>query len=342
MPKTAPPERKPDFEEFLKVLRCEAPSRPVLGEMFMGWDILHEAAGFDPTDGDPLGNTRMEVEGYRKLGYDYAMTGLANLVFARGDRHKEKSVSLNEGALITDRASFDAYAWPDPDTGERVADEELAAILPDGMKFITRGPGGVLENVIGLTGFDTLCFLLVDDPGLAKDIFDAVGSRLLRYHTIAANYDSVGAILSNDDWGFKTQTMLTPNQMREYVFPWHRQFVAAAHAAGKPTILHSCGNLEEVFEDVIEDMCFDGKHSYEDTILPVEDTYERWGARIAIIGGIDVDFLCRSTAEQVHKRAKAMLERTAARGGYALGSGNSIPDYIPRANYYAMVSAAWE
>jgi uroporphyrinogen decarboxylase len=37
-----------------------------------------------------------------------------------------------------------------------------------------------------------------------------------------------------------------------------------------------------------------------------------------------------------------MLERTKAKGGYALGSGNSIPEYIPRESYYAMISAAWE
>ena len=341
MARIAPSDREASFEEFLKVLRRESPSRPVLGEMFVSWELLHEAAGFDAAERDPLGNLRMEVEGFRNLGYDYAMLGLGDFGFKRGERQKKDSVSLNEGALITDRRSFEAYSWPDPDTGDRPSDEALQSVLPRGMKFITRSPGGVLENVFDLAGFDNLCFLLADDPCLARDIFDAVGSRLLRYHEIAASYDSVGAIMSNDDWGFKTQTMLAPAQMRQYVFPWHKRFVAAAHAAGKPAILHSCGNVECVFEDIIEDMAFDAKHSYEDVIIPVEQAYERWGDRIGIIGGIDVDFLARSTPEAVHERSKAILERAADRGGYALGSGNSIPNYIPRENYYAMISAAW-
>jgi uroporphyrinogen decarboxylase len=134
--------------------------------------------------------------------------------------------------------------------------------------------------------------------------------------------------------------MLAPDDMRRFVFPWHKKIVEAIHATGKPAILHSCGNFDEVMDDVIEDMKYDGKHSYEDGILTVEDSYERWGGRIAILGGIDLDYICRSSAEEVHARSLAMLERAANRGGYALGTGNSVPEYIPDTNYFAMISAA--
>ena len=86
----------------------------------------------------------------------------------------------------------------------------------------------------------------------------------------------------------------------------------------------------------------DARHSYEDTILPVEEAYERYGDRFAIIGGIDVDFVCRARPDEVYGRARAMLERTAGRGGYALGTGNSVPDYVPDENYFAMIRAALE
>ena len=36
----------------------------------------------------------------------------------------------------------------------------------------------------------------------------------------------------------------------------------------------------------------------------------------------------------------AMLDRSARAGGYALGTGNSVPEYVPDANYFAMISAA--
>jgi uroporphyrinogen decarboxylase len=179
--------------------------------------------------------------------------------------------------------------------------------------------------------------MLADDTDLVKDIFGAVGSRLVRFYEICAKFDTVGALIANDDWGFKTATMFSPADLRRYVFGWYKKIVECAHRADKPVILHSCGNLEKVMDDIIDDMKFDAKHSYEDVICPVEQAYEKWGGRIAILGGIDVDFMCRSTPEQISKRCEAILERTEARGGYALGTGNSVPEYVPYENYLSMI-----
>jgi uroporphyrinogen decarboxylase len=87
-------------------------------------------------------------------------------------------------------------------------------------------------------------------------------------------------------------------------------------------------------------MKFDGRHSYEDNIMPVEVAYENDHGRIGIMGGIDLDFICRSKPEEVYQRSKSMLERVAGRGGYALGTGNSVPDYVPDRNYFALIRAA--
>ena len=89
-------------------------------------------------------------------------------------------------------------------------------------------------------------------------------------------------------------------------------------------------------------MKYDARHSYEDNIMPVEEAYEKYNGRIAILGGIDLNFLCTQTPENIYRRSRGMLERSAERGGYALGSGNSIPAYVPYENYIAMIRAAWE
>jgi uroporphyrinogen decarboxylase len=218
----------------------------------------------------------------------------------------------------------------------------MAAISSNGMKAVSQVPCGVLEDVTSLVGFDNLCFLLADDPELTQEIFDAVGSRLVNYYQSLVQHDAVGAIIGNDDWGFKTQPMISPDDMRRYVVPWHKQIVQVAHAAGKPAIMHSCGNLVVLMDDIIDDIGYDGKHSYEDAIMPVEDAYETYGSRIAILGGIDVDFVIRAAPEDVYQRAKTMLERTDARGGYALGTGNSVPEYVPDEAFFAMIKAATE
>jgi len=183
--------------------------------------------------------------------------------------------------------------------------------------------------------------MLVEEPDLVERIFNEIGTRLLSYYKIAAENDSVGLIMCNDDWGFNTQTFLSPKDMRKYVFPWHKKIVELAHKNDKPAILHSCGYAVEIMEDIIEEIGLDGKHSYEDAILPVEECYKRWGSRIGIMGGIDVDFLIRSSIEDIEKRCNAMLDMAQSHyGSYALGSGNSVPEYIPYENYLAMIQCA--
>ncbi|HPO90536.1 MAG TPA: uroporphyrinogen decarboxylase family protein, partial [Victivallales bacterium] len=232
---------------------------------------------------------------------------------------------------------------PDPDSADYSSFEITSKNLPDGMRIIAYGPGGVLENVIKLTGYDNLCMMLVDDPELVRQIFDNVGSRLVRYYEIIGNsFGKVGAMISNDDWGFKTQTMLSPDDMRRYVIPWHKRIVETIHKSGRPAILHSCGNLSEVMDDIIYDIHYDAKHSYEDSICPVEKAYQKWGKKIAILGGIDLDFLCRSEIDTIKKRCLNMLALSSDEGAYALGSGNSIPEYVPDEKYFAMISVVNE
>ncbi len=333
--------RNPNFENLLKVLRCQAPERPTLFEFFLNPRLYKKLAGPAWTeDPAPLAQWRMLIAAFQAAGYDYATVNGSPLRFHGGTQDKEQTISLNQGAPIADRESFEAYPWPDPDKLDYSTLKSVAPALPQGMKLIVCGPGGVLENVIRLLGFDNLCFMLADDPKLAEEIFAAVGGRLVRHYEKAAAYDTVGACISNDDWGFKTQTMLSVADMRKHVFPWHVKIAAAIHAAGKPAILHSCGQPREIMDDIIDMMRYDGKHSYEDVIMPVEEAYARWGGRIAILGGIDLNFIMRSTLAEIRERSLAMLALAAGRGGYALGTGNSVPEYIEDDRYFAMTGAA--
>ena len=335
--------REPDFGNLLKVLQREKPDRPTLFDFGFNGTIAQKMVGPDVAKRDDgLDPFRVMIHAFKNIGYDYVKIPGSDFRFVKGEARRLKTRSLNEGGLISDRASFEAYEWADPETFDYSRLERLGKELPDGMGIIVNCPGGVLENVIQLVGFERFCILAMDDPDLVGEIFDTVGSRLLRYFEISVQFDSVAALMSNDDWGFRQQTMLSPDQMRRYVFPWHKRIVETAHAAGKPAMLHSCGNLEEVMDDIIDDMKFDGKHSFEDVIMPIEEVYDRWHDRIAILGGIDVDFICRSSPDDVYQRSKAMLERAEDDGAYALGTGNSVPDYVPEECYFAMVKAATE
>jgi len=331
----------PEFKNVLKILRHEAPSRPTLFEFFLNGKLYAHLAGAEaPASIHTPDHVRWLLRAFQNAGYDYATYHGSAIHFPRGD-HGVGGFRMAGGTRIQDRTSFDAYPWPTPDDFD-YSTLAIDADLPQGMRLIVCGPGGVLENAVALVGYDTLCYLIADEPELVSDIFERIGSTLVRHYEIVSRYPAVGACISNDDWGFKTQPMLAPDQMRQYVHPWHQRIVETIHAAGKPAILHSCGNQESLYEDIIETLRYDGKHSYEDTIQPVEEAYEQYGARLAILGGIDLDFICRSTPQAVYERSRAMLDRSAARGSYGLGTGNSVPEYVPPENYFAMIAAAVE
>jgi uroporphyrinogen decarboxylase len=93
-------------------------------------------------------------------------------------------------------------------------------------------------------------------------------------------------------------------------------------------------------DDMI-DLGIDAKHSNEDIIAPFDRWIELYGQRIGLLGGIDVDLLCQKKPAEI---MAAVFEqgsrfRNTARG-YALGSGNSIPDYVPVDGYLAMIEGA--
>lgn len=333
--------RTPDFNNLLQVLNCERPSRPTTFEFFLNQPLYEKLAGRKiPINHSKLENNILCCEAYAHAGYDFITVQGSDFVFPMKEVAHKSSRSMNDTAIIHDRATFEAYAWPDPDAADPSSLDGMAAHLPSGMKCVIWGPGGVLENVMQLVGYEDLCMMLQDDRELVHDLFAAVGSRFVRYYQLCANKAHVGALISNDDWGFNSQTLLSPSDMREFLFPWHRRIVEVIHAAGKPAILHSCGNLATVMDEIIDDLKYDGKHSYEDKICPVEEAYEIWGSRIAILGGIDLDFVCRKPAAEVSARAAAMLQRSEKRGSYALGSGNSIPEYVPDEQYFALITPA--
>jgi len=333
---------EPNFENLLKVINRKIPDRPTLFEFFMNDRVIGKMSGEPFEDNsDKFGPFKRFIKAFKNGGYDYLTVSAwrtNTLAFPKGEMDKKASHSLNDGNIITDRNSFEKYQWPDAEKGDYDLYYSLKEYLPDGMKLISSSNGGVLENAIDLVGFENLSMMTMLDEDLTTGIFDAIGSRLLRFYEIVAPIETIGACIVNDDWGFKNQTMFQPEVLQRWVFPWHKKIVETIHKAGKPAILHSCGQLKNVMDDVINDIKFDAKHSYEDNITPVEDALDIWGNRIAILGGIDMDFLARKTPEEIKVRSRKLIEHQMTKGGYALGSGNSIPDYIPDENYFAMIS----
>jgi uroporphyrinogen decarboxylase len=132
---------------------------------------------------------------------------------------------------------------------------------------------------------------------------------------------------------------VSPDVLRQFVFPWFKKYAALAHKHGKPFWYHCCGNVYDsgVIEDLIEDVRIDALHSFQDVIVPVTEFKTRYGDRLAALGGVDVDKLARLDDEPLRAYIRGILEHCLPGGGFALGSGNSVPNYIPLKNYLIML-----
>ncbi len=207
---------------------------------------------------------------------------------------------------------------------------------PPGVKAIATGSlyQQVLERLLGHQG---LFFLLYDNPRLVEEVSNRWGRVLYDFYQDAIRREVVGGICHLDDLGFKTGTMVSPDVLRAIFFPWFKKYSQLAHERGKMFWFHSCGNVLEVMEDLIEDIGIDAFHSFQDVILPVTTFKERYGDRIAILGGVDVDKLARLDENNLRRYIRKILNECMLEGRYALGSGNSITNYVPVNNYLIML-----
>jgi len=239
-------------------------------------------------------------------------------------------------AMIKNREDFDAYPWPDPENSDYSLFESSEGYMPEGMKIVVYSRGPHL-GALYMLGYEGICYLLADDEALVRDVINTAGERILGMYAKCAKFDNVGALAIGEDLAFYSGTYLSPKTLRKYVFPWYKKIVDVCHENNKPIIFHSCGNNEAVMEDIIA--CgFDAKHSFEDKITPIWEFKEKWGGRIAVMGGFDMHKLCEMSQEEMKTHAEFLFEKCKPGGGWAFGSGNSIADYVPIKNFIAMIS----
>jgi uroporphyrinogen decarboxylase len=351
--------RAPDFDRLRDTLLRRGPTDGVplfeLGLHPTHMDVARaHFAGLPPLTeaqwSDPATRPQAVVEFWKCAGYDYVrpalplgFTNLSTTAIADTGGEGDREWAPEHGGDIIDRESFEAYDWP---TLENLDFSELRHCsdhLPDGMGIVLAVGGGFLEWAMGLLGFEGYCMMLFQDPELVRDVHTRIGEHILAAVEAAFGHGRIDAVMIGDDMGFRTSTMVAPETLREHVIPWHARLVDLVHSHGALFVLHSCGWLELIMDDLIDTVKIDGKHSYENNITPVWEAKRRWGDRVAILGGVDMDILTRSSVDECRAAVRDVLARCAPGGGYALGSGNTVANYLPSANYLAMVEEglAW-
>ena len=329
-------EAAPDAARLQAVLeRRVIPERPPFLELIVDNEV--QAAILQR----PIKSIADSVEVFYRLGYDafplrVSPTFKRNAVSSHLAGLDQRDWRNSAPGPIQNMSDFESYPWPVPDTITDSLVEDAAAALPEGMALLLRS-SGILDNLIWLLGYERLCEALCLERELVGAVAERVGVILYETFLRVLDHPKVLGCFYGDDFGHKTATLIAPEDIREFILTWHCRIAQACHRQGKLMLLHACGQIDALMEDLIEGVRIDGLHSFEDVIESVSSVKQRYGDRVSLIGGVDMDVLAGGTPQQVAEYTRNTLDLCMPGGGYVLGSGNSIASYVPVENYFALL-----
>jgi uroporphyrinogen decarboxylase len=339
---------QPDYRNVVDAARCIRPRRVPLYEHNVYPNVIEVLAGKQFAQ-LALGDRKDRVEYFRTycaalvdLGYDTVPFEGCLVELIQGG----EALCGRAGPLFSTRGEIEAYDWDAlPDAYFKRFDIDFKALkeaLPPGMMALAGVGNGVFESIQDFVPLTDLSYLEADDPDAFALLWSRVSDLLATIweRFIPRHGDSFCLFRMGDDLGFKSSLLLKPDTIRSFIVPAYRRIVALAHKAGKPFLLHSCGKIFDVMDDIITEAGIDAKHSNEDAIAPFGQWLKLYGHRIALFGGVDMDLLCRESPEAIAARVVEILETAKPYPGFALGSGNQIADYVPPSGFAAMVEAA--
>ena len=338
---------EPDYRHMVEVVANRRPKRLPIYEHIISFSMMERVLGkqfaglHDGNKVDLQEFFRIYCEFFLAMTYDTVSYEVCISEILPGHG------AINGGCAgpIQNRKDFEAYPWDElPGRFWDYATDRLdalAAELPHGMKVIGGVGNGVFEISEDLVGLEYLAYMQIDDPQLFEDLYKAIGNLMMRIwqHFLKQYADYFVICRFGDDLGFKSGTLTSPAVIREHILPQYKRIVSLIHDNGKPFLWHSCGNTFDIMDDVIA-TGINAKHSNEDGIAPFDTWIKRYGNQIGLLGGVDVDILCQCKPSCIIDKVKQDGRRFRRMAqGYALGSGNSIPDYVPMDGYLAMIEA---
>jgi uroporphyrinogen decarboxylase len=154
--------------------------------------------------------------------------------------------------------------------------------------------------------------------------------------------EGADVVVLSDDCAHKTGLLMSPAQFREFVLPLLSEAVRSARAAGARCVKHTDGDVRSILDDIVG--------TGVDAVGPLEpaagmdlgEVRRRYGKRVAVVGNLDVDLLCRGSVDEVRRATHALIASVSGPGGHVVSSGNTITSAVKPENFSAMVTAARE
>lgn len=338
---------QPDYNNLLAVLHNKKPLRLPLYEHHIDIPFVSKVLGknleYQGKFSKDLEALYSEVIGFWKDmtydGFDYE-AAICDILPGHG--------AINGGMKgpIQNREDFEKYPFDDIprifwDTYTPHL-EAIRKVMPPGMKAYGGCGYGIFEASQDLVGYEYLCVMQYLDAELFTDIFKKIGDLYITlWSEMIRRYSDIFVFFRmGDDLGFKTSTLLEPDTIINHIIPQYKRVIDLIHSNEKKFLLHSCGNIFSIMEDLIG-AGIDAKHSNEDQIATFDKWINLYSNRIGLFGGIDVNTLCLNTYDDIyHKVLEDTTQYRSTTKGWGLGSGNSIAGYVPVDGFMAMIDAA--
>lgn len=245
-----------------------------------------------------------------------------------------------QGGHFQSFEDYESWEKPDAHSEERLIQFFNGRTIQEEMNdevFSIPATGSILEDPLEGFGLQTFSRIL-SRPKQAKKIFDDYGNFTVELVKILAE-NNAQIILLWDDYGFKNGLFMRPLFYQKYVFPWLKRICDAAHKRNCKIMLHSDGDILEIFEDIIKcgvDIINPIEPSTANPDYDIFKLNQKYGDNITFSGNVNPVLLANGDVSEIEAYSKKLIQELAPGGGYLFGSGHSIHPAITIDRFEAM------
>ena len=250
------------------------------------------------------------------------------------DRSIDKDIGNVHGCILPD-PTLQHYTFPDP-LDRRFFVEIPGRFAKYGDRFRVFQIGfSLYERAWTLRGMQNLLMDFYDHPGFVHNLLESIADYNITQIREALKYD-IDAVYFGDDWGQQHGLQMGPKLWHQFIYPVLKRMYTVVHDDGKYVFIHSCGDVDELFEDLIGSglNCF---NPFQPEVMEVESLMERYRGRLAFHGGLSTQrTLPFGTVEDVRKETKRLL-KMGSRGGYIFAPAHDVEGDVPLENMLAFI-----
>jgi uroporphyrinogen decarboxylase len=250
------------------------------------------------------------------------------------DRSVDKDIGIVEGCVLPE-PTLDGYAFPDPRDPRFFADipEKIARY---GERFrVFRLGFSLYERAWTMRGLQTLMTDFYDYPDFVHALLRAIADYNLVQVEEALKYD-IDAVYFGDDWGQQHGLQMSPKLWHTYIYPELRRMYGRVKDAGKYVFIHSCGDVDELFDDLIA-IGLDCFNPFQPEVMDVYGLMAQYRGRLAFHGGLSTQrTLPYGTVDDVRTET-CKLRNFGEEGGYTFAPAHSVEGDVPLENMLAFL-----